>query len=35
LPRNSGIVVDFAPPAQEFPDVALGEYGVEVKFLIG
>lgn len=35
LPRNSGIVVDFAPPAQAFPDVALGEYGVEVKFSSG
>ena len=35
LPRNSGIVVDFAPPAQAFPDVALGEYGVEVKFSLG
>ncbi len=35
LPQHSGIVVDFAPPAQAFPDVALGEYGVEVKFSSG
>jgi len=26
--------VDFTPPPQEFPDIALGEYGVEVKFTL-
>ena len=35
LPKGSGIVVDLAPPAQAFPDVALGDYGVEVKFTLG
>jgi len=35
LPTDSGIVVDLAPPAQAFPDVALGDYGVEVKFTSG
>lgn len=35
LPQHLGVVVDFAPPAQAFPDVALGEYGVDVKFSSG
>lgn len=35
LPADSGILVDLAPPAQAFPDVALGDYGVEVKFTSG
>jgi len=35
LPAHSGIIVDFAPPAQAFPDVALSDYGVEVKFTLG
>lgn len=34
LPTNAGITVDFTPPAQAFPDVALGDYGVEVKFTL-
>ena len=32
LPPNAGVVVDLVPPAQAFPDIALGDYGVEVKF---
>jgi len=35
LPEGSGVVVDLAPPAQAFPDVAMGDYGVEVKFTSG
>ena len=27
-----GFKIDFNPPPQAFPDIALGEYGVEVKF---
>lgn len=27
-----GMSVNLQPPAQEFPDIVLGEYGVEVKF---
>lgn len=27
-----GLKVNLNPPAQEFPDIALGEYGIEVKF---
>lgn len=29
-----GFQVDFHSPAQAFPDIALGEYGVEVKFTL-
>ena len=32
LRDESSLRVDFTPPPQEFPDIALGEYGVEVKF---
>lgn len=32
LAGDSTISVDFNSPAQAFPDIALGEYGVEVKF---
>lgn len=35
LLRDEGSLrVDFAPPPQGFPDIALGEYGVEVKFTL-
>ena len=34
LPKDSCFSVDFAPPAQAFPDIALGDYGVEVKFTV-
>lgn len=27
-----GLDVNLEPPAQQFPDIALGEYGIEVKF---
>ena len=27
-----GLKVNLNPPAQQFPDIALGEYGIEVKF---
>lgn len=29
---DDSIVIDFNSPAQAFPDIAMGEYGVEVKF---
>lgn len=29
---DSGIAIDFAPHQQAFPDIALGNYGIEVKF---
>lgn len=29
---DASIVIDFASPAQAFPDIAMGEYGVEVKY---
>lgn len=29
---DASFVVDFNPPSQAFPDIALGEYGVEVKY---
>lgn len=32
LRDENSLRVDFTPPPQEFPDIALGEYGVEVKF---
>ena len=34
LRDESSLRVDFTPPPQEFPDIALGEYGVEVKFTL-
>lgn len=34
LMDESSLKVDFSPPPQEFPDIALGEYGVEVKFTL-
>lgn len=35
LLRDEGSLrVDFSPPPQGFPDIALGEYGVEVKFTL-
>lgn len=35
LIRDEGALrVDFTPPPQGFPDIALGEYGVEVKFTL-
>ena len=35
LLRDEGSLrVDFTPPPQGFPDIALGEYGVEVKFTL-
>ena len=30
--NDQSIVIDFNSPAQAFPDIAMGEYGVEVKF---
>lgn len=32
LRDEDGLSVDFTPPPQEFPDIVLGEFGVEVKF---
>ena len=29
---DTSIVIDFDSPAQAFPDIAMGEYGVEVKY---
>lgn len=34
LDETGSFVVDFNSPAQAFPDIALGEYGVEVKFTL-
>lgn len=34
LHDEHGLRVDFSPPPQAFPDIALGEYGVEVKFTL-
>ncbi len=34
LRGERGLRVDFSPPSQAFPDIALGEYGVEVKFTL-
>lgn len=34
LQDEKSLRVDFSPPPQEFPDVALGEFGVEVKFTL-
>ncbi len=35
LKDESDMRVDFDSPPQAFPDIALGEYGVEVKFTLG
>jgi hypothetical protein len=32
LISDSGITIDLDPPAQGFPDIAVGRFGVEVKF---
>ena len=29
-----GVAIDFSPPAQAFPDIAVGDFGVEVKFTL-
>jgi len=34
LKDETSLRVDFTPPPQGFPDIALGEYGVEVKFTL-
>ena len=34
LVDEDSLKVDFTPPPQEFPDIALGPYGVEVKFTL-
>ncbi|MBQ9471224.1 MAG: hypothetical protein IJU72_09790 [Bacteroidales bacterium] len=34
LMANSEYVIDFKPHPQAFPDIAVGEYGVEVKFTL-
>lgn len=34
LKGESGMRVDFNPPPQAFPDIAIGDYGVEVKFTL-
>lgn len=34
LADEDSLKVDFTPPPQEFPDIALGPYGVEVKFTL-
>lgn len=34
LKDESSLCVDFSPPPQQFPDIALGEFGVEVKFTL-
>lgn len=34
LKDEAALRVDFTPPPQQFPDIALGEFGVEVKFTI-
>lgn len=34
LIKEDSLRVDFAPPPQGFPDIALGAYGVEVKFTL-
>lgn len=30
--ENASLKIDFAPAAQAFPDIAIGEFGIEVKF---
>lgn len=32
--ENSEFQIDFNPHPQAFPDIAMGEYGVEVKFTL-
>lgn len=34
LKDESDLNIDFSPPPQAFPDIAIGEYGVEVKFTL-
>jgi len=34
LKDEVSLKVDFSPPQQGFPDIALGDYGVEVKFTL-
>lgn len=34
LADEKSMQVDFSPPPQAFPDIALGQYGVEVKFTL-
>ena len=34
LRDENDLNVDFSPPPQAFPDIAIGEYGVEVKFTL-
>lgn len=34
LRDEQSLRVDFSPPPQQFPDIALGEFGVEVKFTL-
>ncbi|UZX95558.1 hypothetical protein ND444_03945 [Yersinia ruckeri] len=29
---DMGLSVDMSPPAQEFPDIIIGNFGVEVKY---
>ncbi|MBL1275173.1 MAG: hypothetical protein COB30_003720 [Ectothiorhodospiraceae bacterium] len=29
---ENGVEIDMAPPAQEFPDIVIGQYGIEVKY---
>lgn len=33
--EDTSFEIDFNSPAQAFPDIAMGEYGVEVKFTLG
>ena len=33
--EDESIAIDFNSPAQAFPDIAMGEYGVEVKYTTG
>lgn len=32
LGQPAGLVIDFSPDAQVFPDIVIGEFGIEVKF---
>lgn len=32
IPFDAGITIDFSPHPQAFPDIAVGNFGVEVKF---
>ncbi len=31
---NSSIIIDFSPHPQAFPDIAVGRFGIEVKFTL-